>query len=64
MIDALQLLKKNGFSFYWNDADRHWWLTKVGKSGKLVRTEPIHAENRADAEQAAIDQYIRGSSRL
>lgn len=64
MIDALQLLKKNGFSFYWNDADRHWWLTKVGRNGKLVRTEPVHADSRADAEQAAIDQYIRGSSRL
>lgn len=64
MLDALQVLKKSGFTFYWNDADQHWWLTRIGKNGKLVRTEPIHANSRADAERAAIDQYIQGSSRL
>jgi hypothetical protein len=64
MEDNLQILKKKGYTFYWNDADSHWWLTKFGKNGKLVRTEPIKAENRADAENAAVDQYIRGRSSL
>lgn len=62
MEDNLQMLKKKGYSFYWNDADQHWWLTKIGKNGKLVRTDPIKANEREDAEQAAVDRYVRGRS--
>ncbi len=60
MQDAVKLLKKNGYTFYWNDADKHWWLTKVGKNGKLVRTDPVKAEDRDGAEKAAVERYFRG----
>lgn len=63
MQDPLQLLKENGFSFYWNDADKHWWLTKTGKNGKvLMRTNPVTAKNRDEAEKAAINRYIKRAS--
>jgi hypothetical protein len=62
MLDAVQLLKDKGFSFYWNDADKHWWLTKPGKSGKITRTEPVLANNRENAEAAAVNRYVKGIS--
>ncbi len=62
MKDSLQLLKKNGYSFYWNDADKHWWLSKAGKNGKILRTDPVKAENRENAVEAALSRYIQGPS--
>jgi hypothetical protein len=60
MVNNLQLLKKNGISFFWNDADKHWWLRKIGANGKSLRTKPVKAENREDAEAAAVSRYVKG----
>jgi hypothetical protein len=62
MLDALQILKENGYTFYWNDADKNWWLTRPGKFGKVSRTESVLAENRENAEEAAVNRYAKGRS--
>lgn len=58
-----QLMKKMGYSFYWNEADKHWWLTKPGSNGKTMRTHPEHADNRENAEAAAVERYVKRHSR-
>jgi hypothetical protein len=61
--DILDLLKKHGYTFYWNEADKHWWLTKNGNSGKVTRTDPVVAESREEALRAAADEYVKRSPR-
>ena len=64
MTEFFALLKKNGFVFHWNDFDKHWWLTKTGWNGKILRTDPIKAEDERSAAEAAVTRYVKGPDRL
>lgn len=56
--DSVRLLKQHGLSFHWNDNAHKWWLQKMNKDGKSVRTRPTLAASRKEAESAA-EQYIQ-----
>ncbi len=59
MLDryTVHQLKKFGLHFEWNKEKQVWWFQKSNKAGKVKRTLPVHAENKALAEQAVIEYF-------
>jgi hypothetical protein len=60
MLDrnSVQLLKKHGIAFQWNEKSKRWRLEKTTKDGKSKRTRSVPAESMEEAVMA-VKELIR-----
>ncbi len=49
-----KLLKQRGLTFFWNEANKIWWVRQNLPDGRITRSSPAGARNREEAEAAAI----------